>query len=111
MIRGIRRRTTFAALRAEGRRVRRRGLAVVYVPAPTETTEVAFAISRRAATAVRRNRCRRRLRAALVDVQRDGRLPHGAYLISVAPEAVDAPHAELRARLDDVLAELSGRSR
>lgn len=111
MIRGIRRRTTFATLRSEGRRVRRRGLAVVYVPAPTPTTEVAFAISRRSASAVRRNRCRRRLRAALVELDRAGRLPHGAYLVSVAPDAVDAPQAELRVRLEDALAELAGRPR
>jgi ribonuclease P protein component len=111
VIRGIRRRATFAALRHEGRKVRRRGLAVVYLPAPTDTTEVAFAISRRTATAVRRNRCRRRLRAALDEVQRAGRLPHGAYLISVAPEAVEAPQAHLRTILDEVLTELSVRSR
>ena len=111
MIRGIRRRATFATLRREGRRVRRRGLAVVYVPAPSDSTEVAFAISRRAATAVRRNRCRRRLRAALVELARDGRVPPGAYLLSVAPEAVDAPQADLRDRLGDVLDELTAGAR
>lgn len=84
---------------------------MVYVPDPTESTEVAFAISRRAATAVRRNRCRRRLRAALVDAQRAGRLPHGSYLISVGPDAVEAAQVDLAAILDEVLAELAVRSR
>lgn len=84
---------------------------MVYVPAPSDSTEVAFAISRRAATAVRRNRCRRRLRAALVELARDGRVPPGAYLLSVAPEAVDAPQADLRDRLGDVLDELTAGAR
>jgi ribonuclease P protein component len=111
VIRGIRRRDTFVALRSQGVRVRRRGLVVVYVPIDSDATEVAFAISRRAATAVRRNRCRRRLRAALVELDRRGALPHGAYLVSVSVEAVAAPQAELASGLDDVLAQLAARPR
>ena len=111
MIRGIRRRATFAALRSQGMRVRRRGLNVVYVPTDSDATEVAFAISRRAGSAVRRNRCRRRLRAAFAELDRQGRLPHGAYMISVTAAIVDAPHAELLAGLGDVVAQLPARSR
>lgn len=104
MTRGIRRRATFAALRTEGRRARRRGLSVVYVPTATDTCEVAFAIPRRAGSAVRRNRCRRRLRALLDARVRAGSLPGGAYLLSVQPELVDAPQHELAVVLDELLA-------
>ena len=110
MIRGIRRRQTVAALRAQGVRVRRRGLVVVYVPTDSDATEVAFAISKRAATAVGRNRCRRRLRASLVELDREGALPHGAYLVSVGPDVVTAAQSDLRERLVDVVAQLSART-
>ena len=110
VIRGIRRRETFAILRTQGDRVRRRGLTVVYVPTDANGTEVAFAISRRSASAVRRNRCRRRLRSALGELARRGRVPAGAYLISVATDAVDTSHDQLLERLDEALAHLSTRS-
>jgi ribonuclease P protein component len=103
---GIRRRSTFAALRADGRRVRRRGLAIVYLPTPAEPTQVAFAISRRAGTAVHRNRCRRRLRAVLDARERAGLLPAGVYLISVQPQLIDASHHELAGVLDELLGSL-----
>ncbi len=109
MIRGIRRRATFAALRTEGRRVRRRGLVIVYVPTETEATEVAFAISARSANAVRRNRCRRRLRAALVDLDRAGRLPGGAYLVTAQQHVIDAPQRDLAAGLEALLGDLHAR--
>lgn len=109
MIRGIRRRQTFAALRSQGIRVRRRGLVVVYLPTDSDATEVAFAISKRAATAVARNRCRRRLRAAFVDLDRDGVLPPGAYLVSVGAEAVGVAQAALAVRLGEVVAHLVAR--
>lgn len=110
MIRGIRRRETFAALRSQGYRVRRRGLTVVYVPTDANGTEVAVAISRRAASAVRRNRCRRRLRAALEELDRRGRVPAGAYLISVVADAVDTSQHQLLERLDEALTHLSSRA-
>ncbi len=110
VIRGIRRRETFAALRTQGYRVRRRGLTVVYVPIDANGTEVAFAISRRSASAVRRNRCRRRLRAALGELERRGHVLAGAYLISVAPDAVDTSQHQLLERLDEALLHLSTRS-
>ena len=110
MIQGIRRRQTFAALRSQGVRVRRRGLVVVYVPTDSDATEVAFAISKRAATAVGRNRCRRRLRAAFVDLDRLGALPSGAYLVSVGAEVVAVPQAALAERLGEVVAHLAARA-
>jgi ribonuclease P protein component len=82
----------------------------VYVPTDSDATEVAFAISKRAATAVGRNRCCRRLRAALVDLDRDGALPQGAYLVSVHADAVDAPQEVLHSSLVDVMAQLAVRA-
>lgn len=81
----------------------------MYVPTESDVTEVAFAISKRAATAVGRNRCRRRLRAAFVDLDRGGTLPHGAYLVSVGADVVDAPQRGLEERLVEVVAQLAAR--
>ncbi len=79
----------------------------MYLPTAPESTEVAFAISRRAGSAVRRNRCRRRLRALLDARERTGVLAPGAYLVSVAPELIDLPQRELALVLDEVLAGLA----
>jgi ribonuclease P protein component len=78
----------------------------VYLPTPTEPTQIAFAISRRAGSAVHRNRCRRRLRAVLDARERAGVLPPGAYLVSVQPQLIDAPQHELAGVLDELLASL-----
>ncbi len=79
----------------------------MYVPTANDPSEVAFAISRRAGSAVRRNRCRRRLRALFDARARAGTLPHGAYLVSVQPELIDATQAELAAVLDELLPRLT----
>jgi ribonuclease P protein component len=103
VIRGIRRRQTFAALRSDAVKVRRRGLVVRYLPADTDVIEVAFAISSRDANAVRRNRCRRRLRAALVHLDEAGQIRPGAYLIAVSRGVIDAPQSQLHADLADAV--------
>lgn len=103
---GIRRRETFALLRSQGVRVRRRDLSVMYLMNASPDTEVAFAISRRDANAVRRNRCRRRMRAALGELARQGALPTGAYLMSVGRGMVDAPFSTWSTTLDDVARQL-----
>ena len=65
---------------------------------------VAYAIGRRVGPAVVRNRLRRRLRAAVreIDAERGGLAP-GAYLVSARPEAAGRPYPELRADLADAL--------
>ncbi len=60
---------------------------------------MAYAIGRRVGPAVVRNRVRRRLRHAAQDLARSDRLPAGAYLVSVGPEAAGMSQAELADRL------------
>ena len=50
---------------------------------------VALAVSRAHGGAVVRNRIRRRLRGALVELQRAGDVPAGAYLVAARREAAD----------------------
>jgi len=65
-----------------------------------DDVRVAYGIGRRVGTAVVRNRVRRRLRAAMHEVDRErGGLNPGAYLVLVRPEAGTAPYAELKRSL------------
>jgi ribonuclease P protein component len=104
-------RATFEALRRSGYRARRGATTVVYLPArsPGEPAasrargesrgdvRFAYAVGRRVGPAVVRNRLRRRLRAAVRDLDRaTGELPSGAYLVSLRPEAAAMSYAELR---------------
>jgi len=97
-------RATFDALRRAGRRARRDSVTVVYLPdeAPAGPAagggvRVAYSVGRRIGTAVARNRVRRRLRAALREVDRDrGGLDAGAYLVLAHPGARTVPYTELR---------------
>lgn len=57
---------------------------------------MAYAIGKVAGSAVRRNRIRRRLRAAIRELEAEGALPPGAYLVGAGPEALTMPYAELR---------------
>lgn len=47
-------------------------------------------------SAVVRNRVRRRLRAVMAEAARQGRLPTGSYLVTVAPEIVPMSFEEVR---------------
>lgn len=64
---------------------------------------VAFAIGRPVGNAVTRNRIRRRLRAALRELQTAGRLPAGDYLLGGRAEAASLPWTDLVATLDQVV--------
>jgi ribonuclease P protein component len=100
-------RATFDALRREGRRARWDPVTVVYLSeavrdggGAAEGARVAYSIGRRVGTAVVRNRVRRRLRAAMREVDRErGGLSPGAYLVLAHPEAGTAPYAELKRSL------------
>ena len=98
---------TFRELRRRGRRARRGGLSVTWLPGADDTPpRVAFAIGRRVGPAVTRNRLRRRLRAIVAEL--DPALPPGTYLIGVDPTAVTLDHGDLRRTLCTVLSELPG---
>ena len=89
-------RATFETLRRAGRRARRGPVTVVYAPGPTDV-RVAYSVGKRLGTAVQRNRVRRRLRAALRELDTDtGGLPPGAYLVMASPSATQASYAELK---------------
>jgi ribonuclease P protein component len=100
----IRDRATFVALRS-GRRVRRGPLTVTWLPGgPDEPPRVAYAIGRGVGSAVARNRVRRRLRAIVSEL--DPPLPHGAYLIGVAPAAAGLSYGELRTTVSTAVSAL-----
>jgi ribonuclease P protein component len=107
LIWSIRDRATFDSLRREGRRVRSGSLWVRYLPGPAdEPAKVAYAIGRRVGGAVTRTRVRRRLRAVLADLDRDGRIPPGAYLIGAGDDLGALTHSQLLHRVDDLIAQL-----
>jgi ribonuclease P protein component len=94
LISGVVRRASLERLR-RGVVVRAGPLSVRYAPGEGPAAEVAYAIRRRAGSAVARNRCRRRLRAWVHQADRAGSLPPGVYLIGVRDEAVGATYREL----------------
>jgi len=100
-------RKTFQALREQGRRARRGPLTITWLApdAPDTPPRAAFAIGRNVGGAVLRNRIRRRLRAALRELQRDGRLPAGTYLVGGRAELAEVPWSDLVALLEAAIAE------
>lgn len=99
-------RATFDALRRDGQRARRDPVTVLFLreadAAAAGDVRVAYSVGRRVGTAVDRNRVRRRLRAAMRDVDREvGGLSSGAYLVLVRPEAGTAPYPELKRLLGE----------
>ncbi len=93
----VRDRRTFVDLRRRGRRVRRGPLAVTWLPGDADPTppRVAFSVARSAGSAVHRNRIRRRLRAALGELQAAGRLPAGTYLLTGSADLAELPWPQL----------------
>jgi ribonuclease P protein component len=89
----IRQRSTFVALRRPAGRAVAGPLRVSWVPPqPADAFSlVGYAIGRRCGTAVRRNRLRRRLRAAV----RQAQIAPGRYLVTAEPAASDLGFGEL----------------
>ncbi|MBV6509767.1 MAG: Ribonuclease P protein component [Acidimicrobiales bacterium] len=110
----VRDRSDFELLRLRGARARCGALGVRHVPAPPAGNRraVAYAIRRRAAGAVERNRLKRCLRGLLVEVVREepSLMPAGLYLVSAGTSAYDADTAALRGMLRGALGELRRRS-
>lgn len=105
MVDRVRDRTVFNRFRSEGIRSRSGGLTVVRVARPAaERPAVAYAISRRVGSAVRRNTLRRRLRALMTEADRHGRLGSDAWLVIPSPNAATASFTTLREWLDAALA-------
>ena len=95
----------FAALRAEGRRVRRGPVTITWLPGDSgQPPRVAYAIGRRVGGAVVRNRVRRRLRAITADLA--PQMHPGAYLLGAGREAASVPYEELKRAVTEALADL-----
>ncbi|HYU56988.1 MAG TPA: ribonuclease P protein component [Actinomycetota bacterium] len=102
MIGRVRDRATFEALARAGR-VQRGAITLRYVASHGDgVPRAAFAIGRGTGGAVRRNRARRRLRAALLDVA-DELEPGGAYLVGAGAGVVTMPYDALRDQLRAVV--------
>jgi ribonuclease P protein component len=109
LISGVARRSSLELLR-RGVVVRAGPLSVRYAPSDGEAAEVAYAIRRSGGSAVARNRCRRRLRACLEQLDRAGGLAAGVYLIGVRDEAVEAPYRELEIWMSQAIEALARRN-
>lgn len=107
-MRRVRGRDSFRRLTRTPVRAAAGGVRVARTSAPKDdpgAVAVAFAVSRRHGPAVRRNRIRRRLRAATRELTASGSVAPGTYLIS--PKSVstaEVPFHELR---DDLAAAMS----
>lgn len=106
----LRGRAAFAALMADGRRVRSGPVTVTYLAAPgTDPPRVAFSVGRAVGPAVVRNRIRRRLRAITRELAADpAGLPPGSYLIAVRPAAATLDYVGLRASVERAVRGIPG---
>jgi ribonuclease P protein component len=96
-------RKVFAALRSSKRRVRSGPVRVQFLPAQEADKErhVAFAVPRRVGTAVERNRCRRQLRAVVVEATVS--IPAGTYLVGIDQGVRKLQFQDLRARVIEAM--------
>ena len=104
MISSIARRRTFTELRRGGRRARHGAVRLSFLPLETDNPQVAFAIGRSFGNAVERNRGRRRLRAAFIEVATnhmkstssvDKSLLDGAFLLTGSRRLLTADYTDL----------------
>jgi ribonuclease P protein component len=83
-------------------------MTVVHLPGGNDV-RVAYAIGRKVGPAVVRNRLRRRLRAAVREIDTtSGGLSTGAYLVTLRPEATQRTYQELRRDLALAVAAATG---
>lgn len=120
MISSIGRRRTFDQLRHDGRRVRHGAVRMTHLPVselvPTPPgPQLAFAIGRSFGNAVERNRGRRRLRAAFIEVWRSlepgrERRLRGAFLLTGSRSLLTSPYDRIVADVDRCFDRLSSGS-
>lgn len=104
----IRDRRTFEVLRQSGRRARRGPITVTYAAVGDgPQLRVAYAVGKRVGGAVVRNRLRRRLRAAVDEIEG---LEPGAYVIAATAAATTLSYEDLRATVKTAMT-AAGRGR
>jgi ribonuclease P protein component len=98
-------RRSFQALRGSRARARSGACSVTWLPPtdPANPPRAGFAVGKPAGGAVVRNRIRRRLRAALRELQATDRLPGGTYLVGARTEAATIAWPELVSSLDEAV--------
>ena len=114
MVESIRTRRAFSALSSSRNRGRSGPVWVVRADAPADPepsaprrAHVAYAIGKAAGGAVVRNRLRRRLRALVSGLERDGALSPGLYLVGVSPAATTSSFDDLRRHLASAVSRLT----
>lgn len=91
-------RAAFEALRRGAARGRCGPISVAFTRADSAPVpRVGYAVGRRVGHAVERNRLRRRLRAAVAELEVE--LLPGSYLVSASPEACGLGYEELKSKL------------
>jgi ribonuclease P protein component len=98
-------RRTFQALRRSRTRARSGCCTVTWLPptGPDLPPRAGFVVGKSVGGAVVRNRIRRRLRAALRELQASDRLPGGTYLLGATAYAASLPWTELLASVHDAV--------
>lgn len=91
----------FARIYRTGRRTTRGAVTVIESEGTRDVPEVGVVAGKRVGNAVRRNRAKRRLRAAAMTAPLR---PRRAYVIVAGPEVVDAPFSTLTAWVTDAVA-------
>jgi ribonuclease P protein component len=77
---------------AQGKRQNMSGLALQWQPGPE--TRIGFTVSKKNGNAVKRNRIRRRLKAAVADIGQAG-FPSGDHVVVARPDALTLPYTTL----------------
>lgn len=104
MILPVRHRWEFELLQRAGGYRRSGPLGLRSAPNPDDdAVRIAYAVGRRVGGAVVRNRVRRRLRHVAQQLDRDGRIAPGRYLVIASPDAVAATPSQLAAHLDHLM--------
>ena len=108
-------RAAFQALRRDGRRGRHGAVSVTWLPDPGppggSPPRLACAVGKATGGAVVRNRIRRRLRSAALELQRLDRLPDGTYLLAGSSAVAQLPFDELVRELDAAVSAAVGARR
>lgn len=105
-------RSSFQELRRHGRRARRGPLSVTWVAPAIDATppRAGFTVGKSVGGATVRNLVKRRLRAALRELQAVDRLPGGTFVIGAGPDVVGLSYLELHVLLGDAIDAASGKA-